>query len=42
MEGLTSGSDSIVGGALMGDGSVALIVDLEKLYTEYEGVGSQT
>lgn len=41
MEGLSSGSDAIAGGALMGDGSVALIIDLEKLYSEYEGGSSQ-
>lgn len=35
INGLDSESDAIVGGALMGDGKVSLILDLDKLYDEY-------
>ena len=35
INGLDSDSEAIVGGALMGDGKVSLILDLDKLYDEY-------
>ena len=35
ISGLDSDSEAIVGGALMGDGKVSLILDLDKLYDEY-------
>jgi len=33
--GLVCGSESIAGGALMGDGSVALIIDVDRMHNEY-------
>ena len=33
--GLVCGSESIAGGALMGDGSVALIIDVDRMHSEY-------
>jgi two-component system, chemotaxis family, sensor kinase CheA len=35
IDGLTCKSESIAGGALMGDGSVALIIDVDRLHNEY-------
>ena len=35
INGLECRSETVSGGALMGDGSVALILDVNKLYSEY-------
>jgi two-component system chemotaxis sensor kinase CheA len=35
IEGLHCSSESIAGGALMGDGSVALIIDVDRMHSEY-------
>jgi two-component system chemotaxis sensor kinase CheA len=37
IEGLVCASEAIAGGALMGDSSVALVIDVDKMYREFSG-----